>query len=127
MSFFRRNKTDGRPDGRPLLYAQTPSQSSIASSRATRHPSHSKDDAGAHYTDSKTDAVEHREVQEGEEEPTELPFARPQTPAQGSNYTAWSSYHDLPQDHPVFRYPDEMREKMYAKGVGELCHLICSS
>jgi hypothetical protein len=47
-----------------------------------------------------------------------LPFTRPQTPPQSSNHLPWSSYHDLPPDHPVFRYPDEVREKMYAKGVG---------
>ncbi|EMC94221.1 hypothetical protein BAUCODRAFT_26396 [Baudoinia panamericana UAMH 10762] len=44
-------------------------------------------------------------------------LVRPKTPPQGSNYHPWTSYHDLPRDHPVFQYPAGMREKLYAKGV----------
>lgn len=54
--------------------------------------------------------------------PNEEPIVRPTTPPQGTNHNPWTSYHDLPADHPVFRYPDEMREKMYAKGIGKAFH-----
>jgi len=45
-------------------------------------------------------------------------MTRPTTPPQGSRSIPWDSYHDLPAEHPVFLYPDDVREKMYKKGIG---------
>ena len=44
---------------------------------------------------------------------------RPATPPQGNRSIPWDSYHDLPADHPVFLYPDDVREKMYKKSIGK--------
>lgn len=46
----------------------------------------------------------------------------------GSHSLPWESYSNLPPSHPVFRYPAELREKLYAKGIGKLppkAHLPC--
>jgi hypothetical protein len=119
MSFFRSTKPEARPlsDGRPLLRAATPSTSSIATSKFDGVSSRPSEDVTSFRPDSKMSALETQEKQK--EETAQPPFVRPTTPPKGSNYTAWSSYRDLPLDHPVFRYPDEMREKMYSKGVGQ--------
>jgi hypothetical protein len=116
MSLFRRTKPEALApsDGRPLLRTATPSTSSIATGVSSR-PS---EDAILVRPNSKTSAVGTTR-EKHKEETAQPPFVRPTTPPKGSNYTAWSSYRDLPLDHPVFRYPDEMREKMYSKGVGQ--------
>ncbi len=64
-------------------------------------------------------AARKAEVGEDDEELAQLDIERPKTPPQGSRSLPWESYHDLPIDHPVFKYPPEVREKYYAKGVGE--------
>lgn len=109
MSPSQRKNPTGAEDHRPLMFAQT--SSAAASIAPSEFPAASSKASTRSLSASETTAPQ--------EKPAEQPFARPQTPPQGSNYTAWSSYRDLPADHPVFRYPDEMREDMYAKGVGE--------
>ena len=54
-----------------------------------------------------------------ENDRTDLKFMRPTTPNQGSRSGPWSSYRDLPSGHPVFAYSDEMRAKLYERGIGE--------
>ncbi|OQN98800.1 hypothetical protein B0A48_15146 [Cryoendolithus antarcticus] len=44
-------------------------------------------------------------------------FRRPVTPDQGENHNPWTSYWDLPRDHPVFSMSDETRNKLMKKGV----------
>jgi hypothetical protein len=46
-------------------------------------------------------------------------IARPTTPAQGSRDSPWSSYRDLPSQHPVFAYSEEARAELYQRGIGE--------
>jgi hypothetical protein len=118
MSFFHSTKPEALPlsDGRPLLRAATPSTSSIATPKVEGVSSRPSEDLTSIRPNSKTSAAEIHEKQK--EETAQPPFVRPTTPSRGSNYTAWSSYRDLPLDHPVFRYPDEMREKLYSNGVG---------
>ncbi|KAK6417543.1 hypothetical protein LTR81_009082 [Elasticomyces elasticus] len=43
----------------------------------------------------------------------------PTAPAPRHPSLPWESYDTLPATHPVFKYPAEYREKLYAKGVGE--------
>ncbi|KAK3620458.1 hypothetical protein LTR56_023381 [Elasticomyces elasticus] len=43
----------------------------------------------------------------------------PTAPAPRHPSLPWESYEALPATHPVFKYPAEYREKLYAKGVGE--------
>ena len=105
-------KPSPKQDTRPLLYAQSqspPTPSPAPSSTSTSTTTNAAPNETAQPTNN--NQVPQDEYQE--------PFARPQTPPQSSNHLPWSSYHDLPPDHPVFRYPDEVREKMYAKGVGK--------
>lgn len=106
---------DNKSQKRPLMFAQDSSPNVNASTApSTYEPSIAptgqtlvpEDDART-----LTDAETAREVAE------EQDFVRPTTPPQGSNYNPWMSYRDLPRDHPVFAYPAEVREKMYAKGV----------
>lgn len=52
---------------------------------------------------------------------------RPITPPKGSKVLPWESYSNLPDDHPVFLYPQEVREKMYAKGIGTTLPGSCMS
>jgi hypothetical protein len=56
---------------------------------------------------------------DSEEDDSEDPegFVRPVTPPQGSNHNPWTSYHDLRPSHPVFKYPNALRAKMYQKGI----------
>lgn len=123
MPFPRLTKSKHVPekDDRPLLYAQqSPSTPSLAPSvatattTATLQPYHEPDQS---TSDNDTSTID--DTPEAAPESETDSFTRPQTPPQGSNYNPWSSYRDLPPDHPVFRYPDEVREKMYAKGVGK--------
>jgi hypothetical protein len=46
-------------------------------------------------------------------------LGRPTAPAQGSRDSPWSSYRDLPSEHPVFGYSDETRAELYERGIGE--------
>lgn len=144
MPFLRLSKTKPsstpNKDDRPLLYAtQSSSTPSIAQSTTstTRHQQEPYFDATSAarsecqrqqpYNDTTSPAPTSEAPQSSQEEKKGQPkpsasdpsFVRPSTPPQGSNHNPWSSYHNLPPDHPVFRYPDEMREKMYAKGVGK--------
>jgi hypothetical protein len=128
-SLFGRKKAVSPADKdekRPLAYAQSSYAPSINSSLAsTYEPSispstmtlQSEDDDKTLVGDDEklNKRAEGAGLQQGIDEPD---FTRPKTPPKGSNYNEWSSYRDLPRDHPVFRYPDAMREKMYAKGVG---------
>lgn len=106
-----KSKPSPKTDTRPLLYAQsqspsTPSLAPSSTSNSTANPT----DASKPENDNENDA---------DQDPNDaLPMTRPSTPPQSTNHLPWSSYHNLPPDHPVFRYPDELREKMYAKGVG---------
>lgn len=112
MSLSQRKKPTDADDHRPLMFAQTSSAAaSIAPSELTTASSR---DFTRSFAASEATAAE-----DPQDKLPEQSFVRPQTPPQGSNYTAWSSYRDLPADHPVFRYPGKMREDMYAKGVGE--------
>lgn len=110
MPFPTLSKSKPNPDTRPLLYAQSqsPSTPSLAPSSTSTTTNAAND------TNSK--AGNDNDTEQDPNDPT--PMARPKTPPQSSNHLPWSSYHDLPPDHPVFRYPDDVREKMYAKGVG---------
>lgn len=126
MPFPRLNKfkSSATNDNRPLLYAQdqSPSTPSLAPSTATNTTTatlqpYSDVTQPNDTTDTSNDGKVSNETPETKSE-TPVPFHRPTTPLQGSNHNPWSSYRDLPPDHPVFRYPDSLREKMYAKGVG---------
>lgn len=116
MPFPTLSKSKPNTETRPLLYAQsqspsTPSLAPSSASTSTNAPS----DTNTNPPNPKNDD----NSPEAEDNPhAALPLTRPKTPPQSSNHLPWSSYHDLPPDHPVFRYPDDMREKMYAKGVG---------
>lgn len=121
MPFPRLTKSKHVPekDDRPLLYAQQPSSTpslapSAATTTTTAKSQPYRDPEQLSTSDDTQTAEESPKV-----EPEDSTFTRPTTPPQGSNYNPWSSYRDLPPDHPVFRYPDEVREKMYAKGVGK--------
>ena len=43
---------------------------------------------------------------------------RPFAPEQGDRNIPWESYQDLPADHLVFTYPDEVKNMLYARGIG---------
>ena len=123
MSFFQHEKPEGphaTSDGHPLLRTQTPSKSSIASSYVSTNTT-------TLPTAKKAATPDSHEFKYEQADGTQLPFVRPKTPLQGSKHVAWSSYRDLPQDHPVFRYPNDMREKMYSKGIGKPYHFSRSS
>lgn len=106
-----KSKPSPRTDTRPLLYAQSqsPSTLSLAPSSTTNNT------AQPNLSDPND---EPKNPQTESQQDTPIPLTRPKTPPQSTNHLPWSSYHNLPPDHPVFRYPDEIREKMYAKGVG---------
>jgi hypothetical protein len=128
-SLFGRKKsvsTGNEDEKRPLAYAQSSYAPSINSSLAsTYEPSispstttlQSEDDDKTLVGDDEK-AFKSAQGTGSQQETHEHEFIRPKTPPKGSNYNEWSSYRDLPRDHPVFRYPDAMREKMYAKGIG---------
>lgn len=112
---------DNKSQKRPLMFAQDFSPDTSAAP-STYEPSIApteqtlvNDNEDARTL---TDAETARDVAE------EHDFVRPTTPPKGSNYNPWMSYRDLPRDHPVFAYPDEVREKMYAKGIGARSHVI---
>lgn len=116
-------------DNRPLLYAQDPSPSTpslapttaTTNTTATMQPNHDVTQSSTNTTNDANNDEALKDEEPQNDQP--LHFHRPQTPPQGSNHNPWSSYHDLQLDHPVFRYPDSLREKMYAKGVGTLSFL----
>jgi hypothetical protein len=114
-------------DTRPLLYAQsqspsTPSLAPSSTSTSTNANANAANDANTNPPNPKADNNNDDDDDDAEQNPNDSlpPVARPKTPPQSSNHLPWSSYHSLPPDHPVFRYPDAVREKMYAKGVGTL-------
>ncbi|KAM0717666.1 hypothetical protein Q7P37_007518 [Cladosporium fusiforme] len=119
---FSKPKSQPKTDTQPLLdAAATPPTPSIATTITKTKP------APEPYRDvtntstsqnSRTNPPSKEEDEEEEQTPSETPpFPRPKTPPQGTNHTAWSSYRTLPPSHPVFRYPDDVREKMYDKGI----------
>jgi len=117
MPFPTLSKTKPKPDTRPLLHAQSqsPSTPSLAPS-STSTTANAANDA-----DTDTNPPNHKNDENTDDNPSRTensPITRPKTPPQSSNHLPWTSYHNLPPDHPVFRYPDDVREKMYAKGVG---------
>lgn len=117
MPFPALSKPKPKPDTHPLLYAQSqsPSTPSLAPSSTTTTTKATND------TD--TNPPNHKNDGNNNDNPSrteDSPITRPKTPPQSSNHLPWTSYHDLPPDHPVFRYPDDVREKMYSKGVGTL-------
>lgn len=116
-----RSKPSERMDKRPLLYAQSPSTPSLAPSSTTTDATSNAivpDLNTLQVNDSLSTKTGNNTSQPKDEPAPPPPSTRPTTPPQGSNHNPWSSYHDLPPDHPVFRYPDAMREKMYTKGIG---------
>lgn len=129
---------------RPLVYAQStyaPSEvdsinTSTQRSPDIRPPTHKaiSSDVFAdvtYYKEQKAKqaaaAAEAGEVDSSVDDETQQTpaFERPTTPPQGSRSLPWESYRDLEADHPVFLYPDDVREKMYAKGIGELRYRPC--
>ena len=128
---------------RPLIYAPSTTSSFHSEQKARSDPTQTKDplhvsgvrdgthklitsdifaDIEQHKREKAAAAAKRAEARrlagEPEEDEAEVVIDRPATPPQGSRRIPWESYHDLPADHPVFRLPQDVREKMYAKGVG---------
>ena len=126
MPFPSLSMSKPNADTRPLLYAQsqspsTPSLAPSSTSTSTNANAHAANDTNPNPPNPKADNNNNDDDDTEQNSNDALPpVARPKTPPQSSNHLPWSSYHDLPPDHPVFRYPDAVREKMYAKGVGTL-------
>ncbi|GAB7331862.1 hypothetical protein MBLNU13_g03804t1 [Cladosporium sp. NU13] len=123
MPFPSLSKSKPNPDTRPLLYAQSqsPSTPSLAPSSTSKITNAASNETPQFQND--PDAPKHDDnTDDNSSQPEDNPITRPKTPPQSSNHLPWTSYHDLPPDHPVFRYPDDVREKMYAKGVVETSH-----
>lgn len=122
MPFPSLSKSKPNADTRLLLYAhsQSPSTPSLAPS-STSTSANAANDTNPNPPRPKADN-NNNDDDDAEQNPNDSlpPVARPKTPPRSSNHLPWSSYHSLPPDHPVFRYPDAVREKMYAKGVGTL-------
>jgi len=119
-------KRDNKSQKRPLMFAQDSAQDIISPTTIYEpYIAHAERTPIADVDDDDYDslAAGHRRDQaqgqdQDQNEDDSDSFIRPQTPPQGSNYNAWLSYRDLPRTHPVFSYPAEVREKMYAKGIG---------
>jgi len=109
-------KKDNKSQKRPLIFAQD-SSPNISAAPSTYEPSIAPTEKTL-VSDENDDARTLTDAETAREVAAEEDFVRPTTPPQGSNYNPWMSYRDLPRDHPVFAYPNEVREKMYTKGIG---------
>lgn len=123
MPFLRLPKHSSikEKDDRLLPFSQTPSTPSLAPSATTSAINHQEpyNDITQSNDDPPKPNIPPETDNTSQTTPNNPPFTRPTTPPQGSNHNPWSSYHNLSPEHPVFRYPDDVREKMYAKGVGQ--------